>query len=463
MKKIFIFSAFVTALAGVIPSVAHADKQSCQIRETDTCDNDNEYLSVDGVRGCYVCEKGKCVTGDLVVATNASLNGKKYRNYKFRCQLGWDDQWIGTAIPNCAAAKWQRLKDDEHASQKIINPNTGEPMFNDNSSQVVTGADPCLAWICDKGYVDVNGECVNKNTPQPAPTPAPQPQPQPEPTPAPQPQPTPTPTPAPQPAPAPRVSCRDGRTTITGKACCDTGRLGTYNKATDTCTCQGDLDFVIENGTGFCRAKSTAPSYTCPAAQLTWVANLKITCGSNTEIQSQIAMIENYCKGTGVSETAFNEYITQLMTLSAQLCNASSTPSAEEQLCDKISDAHMVGDVCKCDDEKKELNRVQMRCVNPFADEQEAARTRITSISSKISNLRAGLSTSVWKDKEGNFNTSRLISDSVAGVVLGTAGGIITSNVIKKNQLKGGFEDINCTIRGQVVAGYGDDFQVGMQ
>ena len=67
----------------------------------------------------------------------------------------------------------------------------------------------------------------------------------------------------------------------------------------------------------------------------------------------------------------------------------------------------------------------------------------------------------VWKDAEGKFNTSRLISDSVAGVVLGTAGGLITSSVVKKNQLEDGFEDIKCTIGGQSVATWGDEFYVG--
>ncbi len=270
---------------------------------------------------------------------------------------------------------------------------------------------------------------------------------------------------SPSPTPTnPTVSCRDGRTTLNGKACCDTGTLGTYNQSNDTCTCKNDLEFVIESGTGYCRAKSGTPTFTCPATQLTWVANLKISCGTNTEIQSKIEMIETYCRGTGVSETAFNEYIAQLMDLSAKLCGGASD---EQKMCDKISDAHMIGDTCTCNDKNKELNRTTQRCEESAAAiaerEQAASKARITSITGKLNSLKAGLSTSVWKNKEGNFNTSRLVSDSVAGVVLGTAGGLITSNVIKKNQIKGGFEDINCTVRGQVVAGYGDDFQVGIQ
>jgi hypothetical protein len=70
---------------------------------------------------------------------------------------------------------------------------------------------------------------------------------------------------------------------------------------------------------------------------------------------------------------------------------------------------------------------------------------------------------SVWKDAEGNFNTARLASDTVAGVVLGTTGALVTSHVVKKNQVENGFEDIKCTIGGQNVAGWGDQFRVGIQ
>ena len=73
------------------------------------------------------------------------------------------------------------------------------------------------------------------------------------------------------------------------------------------------------------------------------------------------------------------------------------------------------------------------------------------------------LDTSVWKNAKGGFNTSRLISDSVAGVVLGTTGAIITGKVIKKNQLKSGFEDIVCSVGGQDVGAYGDEITVGIR
>ena len=69
----------------------------------------------------------------------------------------------------------------------------------------------------------------------------------------------------------------------------------------------------------------------------------------------------------------------------------------------------------------------------------------------------------VWTDKEGTFNEARLLSDSLAGVALGTAGGLISSHVIKKSQVKKGFEDIQCVIADKPVANWGDTFGVGIQ
>jgi hypothetical protein len=69
----------------------------------------------------------------------------------------------------------------------------------------------------------------------------------------------------------------------------------------------------------------------------------------------------------------------------------------------------------------------------------------------------------VWIDKEGTFNEARLLSDSLAGVALGTAGGLISSHVIKKSQVKKGFEDIQCVIADKPVANWGDTFGVGIQ
>ncbi|MBQ4130356.1 MAG: hypothetical protein IJD69_03195 [Alphaproteobacteria bacterium] len=91
------------------------------------------------------------------------------------------------------------------------------------------------------------------------------------------------------------------------------------------------------------------------------------------------------------------------------------------------------------------------------------SKSAIQSAAGALNAIRSGFKVSVWKDEEGKFNTSRLVSDSVAGVVLGTAGGLITSNVVKKNQVESGFENIQCTVGGQSVANWGDEFVVGIK
>ncbi len=70
---------------------------------------------------------------------------------------------------------------------------------------------------------------------------------------------------------------------------------------------------------------------------------------------------------------------------------------------------------------------------------------------------------SVWKNAEGKFNTARLASDLTAGVVLGTVGGVVSGVVIKKKQVKKGFDALHCTVGGQPVADWGDLFNVGLR
>jgi len=77
-----------------------------------------------------------------------------------------------------------------------------------------------------------------------------------------------------------------------------------------------------------------------------------------------------------------------------------------------------------------------------------------------IKSQYAGEKASAWKNAEGKFNTARLASDSIAGVTLGAVGGIVSAVVTKKHQIKKGFEDLNCTLSGEKIADWGDEFQI---
>ena len=108
--------------------------------------------------------------------------------------------------------------------------------------------------------------------------------------------------------------------------------------------------------------------------------------------------------------------------------------------------------------------RTMVVAYNPSATSTEAGPSK-ADIDSAKSVLDAAFSGegSVWKDKEGKFNKARLASDLTAGVVLGTVGGVVSGVVIKKKQIEKGFEALHCTVGGQKVADWGDEFMVGFR
>lgn len=142
---------------------------------------------------------------------------------------------------------------------------------------------------------------------------------------------------------------------------------------------------------------------------------------------------------------------------------------------DVIAGLNELEEYCKSGDRTKPGYESRIAGLEKLRDQckEEAARNqRITRSTAIINNAEQKLkeietelksNVSVWKTAEGNFNTARLASDSVAGVVLGTAGGLITSHLVKKGQVKNGFEDIQCTVGGQKVADWGDEFTVGIR
>ena len=95
-------------------------------------------------------------------------------------------------------------------------------------------------------------------------------------------------------------------------------------------------------------------------------------------------------------------------------------------------------------------------------NKQNISRDKVHSAMSVLNAFAAGQDASVWRNADGKFNTARLASDATAGVILGTAGGLISNKLIKKNQVKKGFEGIGCYVGGQAVAEFGDEFTVGI-
>ena len=121
---------------------------------------------------------------------------------------------------------------------------------------------------------------------------------------------------------------------------------------------------------------------------------------------------------------------------------------------------------CECLQDGTHYSVADGKCIENLKEiknepDVENINRQIDTTYERIISLIDGLKKNVWRDEDGNFNTSRLVSDSVAGVALGTVSGIVTLNLVKKAQVKKGFEDIGCYIGGQSVGDYGDEFIVG--
>jgi hypothetical protein len=79
----------------------------------------------------------------------------------------------------------------------------------------------------------------------------------------------------------------------------------------------------------------------------------------------------------------------------------------------------------------------------------------------EISALNRKFTADGWKDKNGNFNWARLGVDVAAGTVVGAGAGILTHSLVKKSQLKKGYESIQCVYGGgNATAAYDEMFIV---
>lgn len=386
-------------------------------------DSDESILSTTGVVGnnatgqCYRCNWGdndyECGEGSIIAIKHPDYAFNKQIKSFFYCSDAGshNDTWVNhNPSETCKDSPMPSSAQNTEKYFAIDGNKTGAIKSTAGDSLVLAnGVHGCVMYKCKEGFVkDATGTKCVAGTSEPAPTPQPE-------------QLTPAPV---QPAPQPRKTCREQRTTLNGKACCDTLSLGVYKKATDTCECKNGMTFVIENGTGYCRPSNVTPGtkYDCDATFLAQIAGWKVACAKNSDIVELINQIEEFCKGDNKTEAVFMAFYNTLLGYNPQQCDKTS-----ENMTAQINDVNN-------------------------------AYSQLTAIHNKFRD-----NVSVWKDAEGNFNTARLASDTVAGVVLGTTGALVTSHVVKKNQVENGFEDIKCTIGGQNVAGWGDQFRVGIQ
>lgn len=225
-------------------------------------------------------------------------------------------------------------------------------------------------------------------------------------------------------------TCREGRTTAEGKACCDLPKdVATWKDS--KCNCVGGKEFKIVNGTGQCvvAESNDGTPFVCPPLDLSLFNQWEISCASHEATMNLITEIKTLCASGKATAKQYNDLYVKLTASVAINCQQTVV--------------------------------IEKEVIKP---DNSQARAAIISAGGVLDSIVAGFGkANVWKNAQGEFNTARLASDSIAAVVLGTAGGLITSSVMKKHQVEDGFEDLKCVIGGQPVAGWGDEFRVGIQ
>ena len=179
-----------------------------------------------------------------------------------------------------------------------------------------------------------------------------------------------------------------------------------------------------------------------PAKECTYYFSGTIECGNgkNVTIKEERAVTVPCIEGVveTLTEEMFKNDTGKLQRIKDELCNGETAEGVA------TSGEITSGGTIAVNQQQEYKIRDAEKILDAFTERAESER-------------------SVWKTSEGKFNTTRLASDITAGVVLGTVGGVVTGVVIKKNQVKKGFEALHCTVGGQKVAEWGDEFSVGLQ
>lgn len=219
--------------------------------------------------------------------------------------------------------------------------------------------------------------------------------------------------------------CLNSRTTAEGRACCYLPE-SVAKFENGKCVCAGGKAFRIDmNGRGICtggnngEGQDIIPPATCMSLVSSLMTKVTTECAS---VLANVTVLSSMCTNGQLTWSYWNQ-----QSLDINI---------------------------KCEDDKARRDQEEVN---------KQAKQKLIAAGEKLDSIIAGFEKSRWKNAEGEFNTARLASDSIAGVVLGTTGGLVTSSVMKKKQVEQGFEDLQCVVGGQTVAGWGDEFVVGIQ
>lgn len=472
------------------------------------CPNENDRLSVDGV-GCYTChttKNGGCgdsymlavLGGARVKGSGGNTKGQVIQDALWSCKAGgavYDDHWTyRSQIPVCKNGG--ALKNDKNAHKVLYNGTYGNNRVTSGNGVYVGGTSAntaCIRYECDNGFFpSADGTkcekgCQSGNSyykrgwVQTGKA---------------------------------RTDChtatlaqlKDKSNVKNGQLCllkCNNNAVwellvteeactNGYVPSADSTKCvKGAALIASEKQAAANKKQAEANKQKCEQSWGTWSGG-KCVCDASKNLIND-TNVSCACKSASYER---NE--------SSKSCEMTSVAVREQKCKDAAASGAMwTGDKCVCELPHREWNGAA--CIDPagYAQckavqgamwnttmktcvctdstkvfdgtkcveseetkqkrEASEAQLAVSDAVARLDSIVSTLEVSKWKDAEGKFNTARLASDSIAGVVLGTAGGLITSSVVKKHQVEEGFEDLQCVIGGQTVAGWGDEFTVGVQ
>ena len=451
----------------------------CAAITGDLCDKSKDkVLSVPDV-GCYFCGREYCNNLDTVAVIGPAQirgNGGYYSNYLYECHRGaflYDNVWRPSRIRQCTDGGQMELANDPNALQAVYNPDFVGYVRTDGSSfTMVPGRTVCLGYACKSGYQNIGGKCISETE-----------------------------------SAARRACSNTGGTWVYNDGChCDDEAFMRTSGDGKTCECIS-ADYEYDPNVKQCKKTAVAiqaeqnraaaeqeKQAACTQSGGAWSnnacacdenKNLKTendicVCisadferdASNNCVKTDLAQLRERCAAAGNDVAYWQNNSCRCRNVDMIWQNDRCVINPDKAICDNMVDAKWLGGGCVCNDDDYEYRNgkcvktnktVEREAKAKLTADQNASRGKITTLSTTLKEMQEGFKVTVWRNEDGTFNTTRLASDSIAAVVLGTTGGVVTSHVVKKNQVNKGFDDIQCTVGGQSVAGWGDEFRVGIQ
>lgn len=489
MKKIFVIICSAVFMCGVFQNMANA--KECRVTtctESNRKTTGNSILSTNGLLGaeaassggqCYRCNWGdndyECKEGTVIAIKHQDYETNGRINGFYRCEDEGvrNDEWVKYDPTLTCGPDLGSLPSTAKNTESYFHINgvkTGSVRSETGDSLVLAnGSDGCVMYVCKKGYIPNadNTDCISAES----------------------------------------VDCAASGGIWNGSACqCDSNKGLKQNSGNTACVCKiSGYEYrtssqkceetedskkrrdqqkneqvknkCISSGGSW---NQTSRSCSCSAGKNLILRGEECICKSEDYTRStdrkscvltNVAARKKECESAAASGAYWDENAKECKCRDQHKEYVGGQCQTKEEIekCNYIVGAEwsVLLNKCVCTNENMEINANGTQCVEKESvkhdREQKAIVDKIIAAGGVLDSMVASFEANVWKNAQGEFNTARLASDSIAGVVLGTAGGLITSSVMKKHQVEDGFEDLKCVIGGQPVAGWGDEFRVGIQ